>query len=43
MKRKMYRIVHLVVAGIAMAIGFLIAFAIGECVMTTMENIISKL
>lgn len=43
MKRKMYRIVHLVVAGVAMAIGFLIAFAIGECVLTTIEKITSKL
>lgn len=43
MKKKMYRFVHLVVAGVAMAIGFMIAFAIGECVLITIENIASKM
>lgn len=39
-KKSLNKITHLIVAGVAMAMGFLIAFAIGECVLTTIENVI---
>ena len=41
MKKNINRIAHLIVAGVAMAIGFLIAFAIGECGLIAVQEIIN--
>lgn len=41
MKTRISKIAHLIVAGVAMTIGFLIAFAIGECGLIAIQKIIN--
>lgn len=42
MKKRISKIAHLIVAGIAMAIGFLVAFALGECGLIAVQEMLNN-
>ena len=41
MKTRISKIAHLIVAGVAMAIGFLVAFVLGECGLIAIQKMIN--
>lgn len=42
MKPRINKIAHLIVAGVAMAIGFLVAFVLGECGLIAVQEMLNN-